>query len=154
MGFIPEYLASRCQRHPARFGGEAPEASSSCRPARWCRCLVESDQMLWSSAPQLFKDILYKSLVFAQRLFIVFILFYLVYPSSRHACFSRSSISISIISSASLFDILFRKETYKTQVAVSFAKTIPKTHEHKSEEENVTKNQKKKKNILCIFILK
>lgn len=35
---------------------------------------------------------------------------HLAYPSSRHACFSRSSISISIISSGSLLAILFYVE--------------------------------------------
>lgn len=32
------------------------------------------------------------------------------HPSSRHACFSRSSISISIISSVSVLDILVQAE--------------------------------------------
>lgn len=95
------------------------------------------DRLLLNS---LIKHISNKSLVLAQRLFIIIVSF-LAYPSSRHACFSRSSISISIISSASLFDILFRKRStgINTQVGVSFANITPTNHEHNSEAENVTK---------------
>lgn len=104
---LPECLVSRCQIHPDRIGREAPKASSDCQWAHWCQYLVESNQKLWWSVPQCYKcetmrmktcRLLCTSFKCLSDL--------LAYPSSRHACFSRSSISISINSSVSLLDIL------------------------------------------------